>query len=93
MTKSQLIDKISEKLAGSLGKKDNELIVNTVFRDMSNSLKEGDKIEIRGFGSFKIIERGERLGRNPKTGEKVKVARKKAVFFKTGKDLKERVDK
>ncbi len=93
MTKSQLIDKISEKLAGSLDKKDNELIVNTLFQDMSDALKKGDKIEIRGFGSFKIIERAERIGRNPKTGEKVNVAKKKAVFFKTGKELKERVDK
>ncbi len=93
MTKSQLIDKISEKLSVSLGKKDNELIVNTLFKDMSDALKEGDKIEIRGFGSFKIIERAERIGRNPKTGEKVSVAKKKAVFFKTGKELKERVDK
>lgn len=93
MTKSQLIDKISEKMSVSLGKKDNELIVNTLFNDMSNALKEGDKIEIRGFGSFKIIERAERIGRNPKTGEKVSVAKKKAIFFKTGKELKERVDK
>jgi integration host factor subunit beta len=92
MTKSQLIEIVTEKLAGSLSKKDTELIVNTLFRDMADALKSGDKIEIRGVGSFKTITRGERLGRNPKTGEKVNVAEKKAVFFKPGKELKERVD-
>ena len=92
MTKSQLVELVTEKLSGSLSKKDAELIVNTLFKDMGNALKSGDKIEIRGVGSFKTIARGERVGRNPKTGEKVEVAEKKAIFFKPGKELKERVD-
>lgn len=92
MTKSQLIDKLSDKLADTLSKKDAELIVNILFRDMSNALKSGDKIEIRGLGSFKVISRRERIGRNPKTGEKVRVPQKKAVFFKPGKELKDRAD-
>ena len=92
MTKSQLVEIVTEKLAGSLNKKDAELIVNTLFQDMGNALKSGDKIEIRGVGSFKTIVRSQRIGRNPKTGERVEVAEKKAIFFKPGKELKERVD-
>lgn len=92
MTKSELIDRVMEKIGGRLSKKDTELIVNTMFRDMVNALKAGDKIEIRGLGSFKTVVRKSRIGRNPKTGDKVKVAEKKAVFFKPGKELKERVD-
>jgi integration host factor subunit beta len=92
MTKSQLIEIVTEKLAGNLSKKDAELIVNTLFQDMGNALKSGDKIEIRGVGSFKTIVRSQRIGRNPKTGERVEVAEKKAIFFKPGKELKERVD-
>ncbi len=92
MTKSQLIDMVSEKLADTLNKKDAELIVNTLFRDMANALKNGDKIEIRGLGSFKTVTRDARVGRNPKSGEKVNVAQKRAIFFKPGKELKERAD-
>ncbi|MDH3972987.1 MAG: integration host factor subunit beta [Deltaproteobacteria bacterium] len=92
MTKSQLIDKLSGRLADTLSKKDAELIVNILFQDMSNALNNGDKIEIRGLGSFKVISRRERIGRNPKTGEKVRVPEKKAVFFKPGKELKDRAD-
>lgn len=92
MTKSQLVEIVTEKLEGRLSKKDAELIVNTLFQDMGEALKSGDKIEIRGVGSFKAITRGQRVGRNPKTGEKVEVAEKKAIFFKPGKELKERVD-
>ena len=92
MTKSQLIENLSEKLPESLSKKDAELIVNIIFRDMSEALKNGEKIEIRGLGSFKVITRKARIGRNPKTGEKVEVHEKKAVFFKPGKELKERAD-
>lgn len=92
MTKSQLIEKVSEKMGGTLSKKDMELIVNSLFGNMANALKEGEKIEIRGLGSFKPIIRGKRIGRNPKTGAKVNVSSKKAIFFKPGKELKERVD-
>ena len=92
MTKSELIESLFEKLSDSLSKKDAELIVNIIFKEMSKALKEGDKIEIRGLGSFKIISRRSRVGRNPKSGEKVSVPEKKAVFFKPGKELKERAD-
>ncbi len=92
MTKSELIESLSEKLSDSLNKKDAELIVNIIFKEMSKALKDGEKIEIRGLGSFKIISRRSRIGRNPKTGEKVSVPEKKAVFFKPGKELKERAD-
>ena len=92
MTKSQLIDRLSEELDQTISKKDAELIVNILFEDMSNALKEGDKIEIRGLGSFKVISRRARSGRNPKTGEKVEVPQKKAIFFKPGKELKDRAD-
>ncbi len=92
MTKSELIESLSEKLSDSLNKKDAELIVNIIFKEMSRALRDGEKIEIRGLGSFKIISRRSRIGRNPKTGEKVSVPEKKAVFFKPGKELKERAD-
>ena len=92
MTKSELIESLFEKLSDTLSKKDAELIVNIIFKEMSKALKEGDKIEIRGLGSFKIISRRSRIGRNPKSGEKVSVPEKKAVFFKPGKELKERAD-
>lgn len=92
MTKSELIDKIHNKLPDILTKKDAELIVNTIFNDMSKALHKGDRIEIRGFATFKIIDRKAKAGRNPKTGEDVDVPAKKAIFFKPGKELKERVD-
>lgn len=92
MTKSELIESLFEKSSDTLSKKDAELIVNIIFKEMAKALKEGDKIEIRGLGSFKVIIRRSRIGRNPKSGEKVSVPEKKAVFFKPGKELKERAD-
>jgi integration host factor subunit beta len=72
-----------------LTKKHAELIVNTVFDSIVQSLKEGEKIELRGFGSFRIRQRGPRTGRNPKTGAKVEVPSKRIPYFKPGKELKE----
>ena len=92
MTKSQLIEELLERLKDTLSKKDAELIVNLMFNDMSEALKSDDKIEIRGLGSFKVITRKARTGRNPKTGATVDVPEKKAVFFKPGKEIKERAD-
>ena len=66
-----------------------EIIVNTVFDSIVDSLKEGEKIELRGFGSFRIRRRGARTGRNPKTGEKVSVPPKRIPYFKPGKELRE----
>jgi len=91
MTKRDLIEKLAERMK-SLSQKDAELVVNTIFDSMTEALASGDRIEIRGFGSFQIRERRSREGRNPRTGEKVKVDSKKVPFFKVGKELKERVD-
>jgi len=91
MTKTDLIDKVSLKTAG-LTKKQTELIVNMLFDSIKEALAAGDKIEIRGFGSFRTRNRRNREGRNPKTGEIVTVPEKRVPFFKAGKELKEVVD-
>lgn len=90
MTKSDLIEKLAEQ--GKLSKKDAEKIVDHVFNSMTEAMKAGDRIEIRGFGSFKVKEYKPYVGRNPKTGEKVEVKAKRLPFFKVGKELKEIVD-
>ena len=87
MTKAQLVEEVARNTR--LTKKHAEVIVNTVFESIVDSLKDGDKIELRGFGSFRIRERGSRVGRNPKTGDKVSVPSKKVPYFKPGKQLKE----
>ncbi len=87
MTKAELVEKVAEST--QLTKRHAELIVNTVFDSIVQSLKEGEKIELRGFGSFRIRHRGPRTGRNPKTGEKVEVPSKRIPYFKPGKELKE----
>ena len=81
MTKADLIDEVS-RLA-ELTRKDSEIIVETIFDSIVRSLRTGDKIEIRGFGSFRTRQRKPRVGRNPKTGERVEVPAKKIPFFKT----------
>lgn len=91
MTKRELIEKLAEKV-NDLSLRDAEIIVNTVFDSMTEALASGDRIEIRGFGSFQVKERRARDGRNPRTGDKVAVDEKKVPFFKVGKELKERVD-
>jgi integration host factor beta subunit len=91
MTKSELVEILAEKNEG-LTRKDSEMIVNIVFDSIGDALKSGDKVEIRGFGSFTIRERGAREARNPKSGEVVKIPAKKTPFFKTGKELRERVN-
>ncbi len=91
MTKSELIEKVVQS-HGMLNVKVSEIVVNTVFDSIEEALKSGDKVEIRGFGSFTIRERLGREARNPKSGEIVRIPSKKTPFFKTGKDLKERVN-
>jgi integration host factor beta subunit len=91
MTKSELIEQLSERV-GILNRKDSELVVNIVFDAITNALKQGDKVEIRGFGSFTVRERDARTARNPKSGDLVSIPAKKTPFFKTGKELKERVN-
>ena len=91
MTKSELIEKVVQA-HGELNMKVSELLVNTVFDSIEDALRTGDKVEIRGFGSFTIRERTGREARNPKSGEIVSIPAKKIPFFKTGKELKERVN-
>ena len=92
MTKSDLIDRLATKV-NNFSRKDVEVIVDTVFASMTDSLATGEKVEIRGFGSFKVKHREGRNGRNPKSGESIYIQPKKVPFFKAGKELKERVDK
>ncbi|MBI5181772.1 MAG: integration host factor subunit beta [Nitrospirae bacterium] len=92
MTKAELIEKVSEKIQG-LTKRQTEVIVNSIFNSIKEALSKGNKIEIRGFGSFRIRQRRQRDGRNPKTGVSVSVPAKRVPFFKAGKELKELVDK
>lgn len=87
MTKAELVEEVARTT--QITKKHAELIVNTVFESIVTSLKDGEKIELRGFGSFRIRNRGARIGRNPKTGDKVEVPPKRIPYFKPGKDLKE----
>jgi len=89
MNKSELIEALSLKRGISFKK--SEEIVNTVFDSMTEAMLSGDRIEIRGFGSFVINEYKSYTGRNPKTGESIDVKPKKLPFFKVGKELKERV--
>ncbi len=90
MTKSELIETVANKLQLPKGKA--ELIVNCVFDSMEASLKRGERIEIRGFGSFQIRDYQSYEGRNPRSGSKVDVQPKRLPFFKVGKELKERVN-
>src|SRR5271169_3222748 len=90
MTKADLIDEVS-RLA-ELTRKDSEIIVESIFDSVVRSLRAGDKIEIRGFGSFRTRQRRARVGRNPKTGERVEVPPKKIPFFKPSKELKDLVN-
>jgi integration host factor beta subunit len=91
MTKSELIEKLSEA-NGILTRKDSEQIVSIVFDAMADALLGGDKVEIRGFGSFTVRAREPREARNPKSGMLVRIPAKKIPFFKTGKELRERVN-
>jgi integration host factor subunit beta len=90
MTKADLVEKVANQI--NLTKKQTEVVVNTVFSSITDSLAEGKKVELRGFGSFRIRQRNARVGRNPKSGQKVDVPSKKVPFFKAGKELRELVD-
>ncbi len=91
MTKSELISKLAMRYT-QLVTKDAELAVKTILDAMGDSLSQGERIEIRGFGSFSLNYRPPRVGRNPKTGGKVSVPEKYVPHFKAGKELRERVD-
>lgn len=90
MTKADLVEEVIR--ATELPRKESETIVETIFESIIQTLKEGNKIEIRGFGSFRTRQRRGRVGRNPKTGEKVEVPAKNIPFFKPSKELKEFVN-
>lgn len=92
LNKSDLIEMLTKKLPSMAGR-DVEVIVNTIFDSMTDALRRGDRIEIRGFGSFEVRTRRPRLGRNPKTGASVDVGERRVPFFKVGKELRERVNK
>ena len=92
MTKAQLIEKLSEQNT-ALTKRQAEVVVNTIFNGIRTALARGDKIEIRGFGSFRLRSRRMKEGRNPKTGASVAVPAKKVPFFKAGKELREILNK
>jgi integration host factor subunit beta len=91
MTKSELIQRIAE-LNPHLYQRDVERIVSTIFDEIADALARGDRVELRGFGAFSVKERGARIGRNPRTGAAVQVSEKSIPFFKTGKQLRERLN-
>lgn len=91
MTKSDLIKRLAEANP-HLYIRDIERIVSTVFEEISAALSRGDRVELRGFGAFSVRPRGERVGRNPRTGDEVAVPNKVVPYFKTGKELRERLN-
>ncbi len=91
MTKAELVEEVSR--VSDLTKKHSEVIVDTVFKSIIDALHRGEKIELRGFGSFRLRKREPRKGRNPKTGDKVDVPPKRVPYFKPGKELKDLINK
>ena len=90
MTKAELVEDVAR--AAELTKKDAERLVEIVFESIIETLNQGEKIELRGFGSFRVRERGARRGRNPKTGDPVDIPAKRVPYFKPGKELKELIN-
>jgi integration host factor subunit beta len=91
MIKSELVTRIAE-LYPHLYQRDVESIVNRLLDEIGDAMGRGDRVELRGFGAFSVKQREARIGRNPRTGESVAVARKNAPFFKTGKELRDRLN-
>ena len=92
MTKSELILRLAE-LNPHLYQRDVERIVSTIFDEIAGALSRGDRVELRGFGAFTVKHRAARQGRNPRTGKSVSVAEKFVPFFKTGKELRDRLNR
>ena len=90
MTKADLVEKVTR--LGDLTRRDGEVIVETVFDSVISALQSGDKIEIRGFGSFRIRQRNPRIGRNPNTGDRVEVPAKRLPYYKPSKELRDLVN-
>ena len=91
MIKSSLVQTIAEQNP-HLYQRDVEIIVNAILNEITDALAKGDRVELRGFGAFSVKNRGARVGRNPRTGERVEVEEKWVPFFKTGKDLRDRLN-
>ncbi len=91
MTKSELIQRLADANP-HLYQRDVERIVTTIFDEITMALANGDRVELRGFGAFSVKERGSRVGRNPRTGEAVNVTAKHIPYFKTGKQLREKLN-
>ncbi|GAB5047443.1 HU family DNA-binding protein [Thermodesulfovibrio sp. TK110] len=92
MKKSELIDRVSQKI-DILTKKQVETIIDMIFDCMTETLSKGEKIEIRGFANFKVKQRPERIARNPKTGQQIKIPAQRAIHFKMSKALREALNK
>ncbi len=90
MTKADLVESVAKE--AEMTKKDAEQLVEIVFDSIVSTLNKGEKIELRGFGSFRVRHRNARKGRNPKTGEAVSIPAKRVAYFKPGKDLKELIN-
>lgn len=90
MTKAELVEEVSR--SADLSKKDAEVVVDTVFQSVIDALHRGDKVELRGFGSFRLRQRESRRGRNPKTGDAVDVPPKSVPYFKPGKELRDLIN-
>ncbi|MFM8440168.1 MAG: HU family DNA-binding protein [Acidobacteriota bacterium] len=90
MTKADLVERVAKE--AEMTKKDAEQLVEIVFESIIGSLNEGKKIELRGFGSFRVRQRNARKGRNPKTGDSVSIPAKRVAYFKPGKELKELIN-
>jgi integration host factor subunit beta len=90
MTKADLVEEVAK--VTDLPRKESEIVVETIFENIIKALQSGDKIEIRGFGSFRTRQRQGRIGRNPKTGDRVEVPPKRIPFFKPSKELKDFVN-
>ncbi|REJ78861.1 MAG: HU family DNA-binding protein [Acidobacteria bacterium] len=91
MTKADLVEIVAKE--ADMTKKDVEQLVEIIFDSIVSTLNKGEKIELRGFGSFRVRERNARKGRNPKTGEPVEIPAKRVAYFKPGKDLKDIINK
>lgn len=91
MIKSELVQRLA-KQNPHLYQRDMENVVNAIFEEIGAALERGDRVELRGFGAFSVRVRPERMGRNPRTGEKVFVEEKRVPYFKTGKELRERLN-
>ena len=91
MTKAELVETVAR--VADLPKKHVEIVVDTVFRNIVKTLHRGEKVELRGFGSFRLRHREPRRGRNPKTGDRVDVPSKRVPYFKPGKELKELINR